>query len=149
MDEYWATRTGRWRKAMQAQSGPTFADRLFAVVRSDIGVGALPAGAILPSVERVASELVISVDDVRAAYAHLLAEGLIAQRKDGELYIPAPGRGDGTESVGDATQIRFEATLLKAVREASARGLTAAEATGMFKAILQRARGNTDDKSDK
>jgi DNA-binding transcriptional regulator YhcF (GntR family) len=99
-------------------------------------------------VERVASELVISVDDVRAAYAHLLAEGLIAQRKDGELYIPAPGKGDGTESVGDATQIRFEATLLKAVREASARGLTAAEATGMFKAILQREGGGRDDKGD-
>ena len=42
MDEYWATRTGRWRKAMQGRSGPTFADRLFAVVRSDINVGALP-----------------------------------------------------------------------------------------------------------
>ncbi|MDQ1309573.1 MAG: hypothetical protein QG601_842, partial [Pseudomonadota bacterium] len=24
MDEYWATRTGRWRKAMQNQSAPSF-----------------------------------------------------------------------------------------------------------------------------
>ena len=145
MGEYWATRTGRWRRAMQAQSGPTFADRLFAVVRSDIGVGALPAGAILPGVERVATELFIGADDVRAAYAHLLAEGLIAQRNDGELYIPAPGGGDGNESVGDATQIRFEATLLKAVREAAARGLTTTEVTGIFATRRPRRRYRGDD----
>lgn len=149
MDEYWATRTGRWRKAMQGQSGPSFAERLFAVVRNDIGAGALPAGAILPAVERVASELVIPAEEVRAAYARLLAESLIAQRKDGELYIPAPGASDGTESVGDATQIRFEATLLKAVREAAARGLTAAEATGMFKVVMLRERGTPDDGENK
>jgi DNA-binding transcriptional regulator YhcF (GntR family) len=130
---------------MQAQSGPTFGDRLFAVIRSDIGVGALPAGAILPGVERVASELFIGADDVRAAYAHLLAEGLIAQRKDGELYIPAPGGGDGNESVGDATQIRFEATLLKAVREAAARGLTATEAAGQLRTGGLRRRDRGDD----
>ena len=143
MDEYWATRTGRWRKAMQGRSGPTFADRLFAVVRSDISVGALPVGAILPRVERVAAELVIAVDEVRSAYAHLLSEGLIAERNDGVLYIPAPGNSDGTESVGDATQIRFEATLLKAVRAAAARGLNSAEATDMFRTVMERGDSDT------
>ena len=138
MDEYWATRTGRWRKAMQGRSGPTFADRLFAVVRSDINVGALPVGAILPRAERVAVELVIAVDEVRSAYARLLAEGLIAERNDGVLYIPGPGNSDGTVSVGDATQIRFEATLLRAVRAAAARGLNSAEASDMFRATMER-----------
>lgn len=138
MDEYWATRTGRWRKAMQGRSGPTFSDRLYAVVRSDINAGALPVGAILPRAERVAVELVIAVDEVRSAYARLLAGGLIAERDDGVLYIPAPGNSDGSESVGDATQIRFEVTLLKAVRAAAARGLNSAEATDMFRAVMER-----------
>jgi ribosomal protein S12 methylthiotransferase accessory factor YcaO len=50
-----------------------------------------------------------------------------------------PGHPQGRETnVGDATQIRFEAALLKAVREAAARGLSSTEATGMFKAALIR-----------
>jgi len=61
------------------------------------------------------------------------------QRKDGALFIPS--RDPEVEaSVGDATQIRFEAALLKAIREAAARGLDSSEATGMFKAAVQRLR---------
>lgn len=136
MEEYWATRTGRWRRAMQGKKGPSFADRLFDVIVADVRAGALPAGALLPSAERVAAELVIPVDDVRSAYARLLAEDVIAERSDGMLCIPAPDGGDA--AVGDATQIRFEAALLKAVREAAARGLSPADATGLFKAAVVR-----------
>ena len=136
MEDYWATRTGRWRKAMQGQTGPSFADRLFEVIVADIRAGALPAGALLPSAERVAGELMIATDDVRCAYARLLAEDVIVERSDGVLCIPAPVGADA--SVGDATQIRFEAALLKAVREAAARGLSPADATGMFKAAILR-----------
>lgn len=136
MEDYWATRTGRWRRAMQGRSGPSFAERLFDVIVADIRAGALPAGAVLPSAERVAAELMIPADDVRSAYARLLAEDVIAERGDGVLCIPAPDGSDA--SVGDATQIRFEAALLKAVREAAARGLSPADATGMFKAAILR-----------
>lgn len=136
MEEYWATRTGRWRRAMQGKKGPSFADRLFDVIVADVRAGALPAGALLPSAERVAAELVIPVDDVRSAYARLLAEDVIAERSDGMLCIPAPDGGGA--AVGDATQIRFEAALLKAVREAAARGLSPADATGLFKAAVVR-----------
>lgn len=136
MEEYWATRTGRWRKAMQGRAGPTFADRLFEVIVADIRVGALPAGALLPGAERVGCELLIPADDVRSAYARLLASGAIAERGDGVLFIPAPDGQDA--SVGDATQIRFEAALLRAVREAAARGLSVTDATGMFKAAILR-----------
>jgi len=136
MEDYWATRTGRWRRAMQGRSGPSFAERLFDVIVADIRAGALPAGAVLPSAERVAAELMIPADDVRSAYARLLAEDVIAERGDGVLCIPAPDGRDA--SVGDATQIRFEAALLKAVREAAARGLSPADATGMFKAAILR-----------
>jgi DNA-binding transcriptional regulator YhcF (GntR family) len=121
---------------MQGKKGPSFADRLFDVIVADVRVGALPAGALLPSAERVAAELVIPVDDVRSAYARLLAEDVIAERGDGVLCIPAPDGGDA--AVGDATQIRFEAALLKAVREAAARGLSPADATGLFKAAVVR-----------
>lgn len=136
MDEYWATRTGRWRRAMQGRTGPSFAERLFDVIVADIRVGALPSGAVLPSVERVASELMIPVEDVRSAYARLLADDVIAERGDGVLCIPSPDGEDA--SVGDATQIRFEAALLRAVREAAARGLSPADATGMLKAAILR-----------
>ena len=74
MEDYWATRTGRWRKAMHGQQGPSFADRLFDVIVADIRAGALPAGALLPNAERVAGELMIAKDEVRSAYARLLAE---------------------------------------------------------------------------
>ena len=136
MEDYWATRTGRWRKAMQGRTGPSYADRLYSVIVADIQARVLPAGALLPGAERVAGELMIAAHEVRAAYARLLSEGVIAERGDGTLCIPSPDGGE--TSVGDATQVRFEAALLKAVREAAARGLSASDATGMFKAAMQR-----------
>jgi DNA-binding transcriptional regulator YhcF (GntR family) len=135
MEEYWATRTGRWRRAMHGHEGPSLAERLQQVIRQDVDAGQLPAGALLPTSERVAVELAIEPADVRAAYARLLADGLLEERVDGVLCIASQGR---ETTVGDATQIRFEAALLRAVREAAARGLSSAEATGMFKAAVIR-----------
>ncbi len=135
MEEYWATRTGRWRRAMKDRAGPSLAERLQQVIRQDVEAGQLPAGALLPTSERVAAELTIEPADVQTAYARLLADGLLDERVDGVLCIASQGR---ETTVGDATQIRFEAALLKAVREAAARGLSSAEATGMFKAAVVR-----------
>ncbi len=135
MEEYWATRTGRWRRAMHAHEGPSLAERLYQVIRQDVDAGQMPVGALLPTSERVASELIVEPADVQAAYARLLADGLLEERVDGVLCIASQGR---ETNVGDATQIRFEAALLKAVREAAARGLSSTEATGMFKAALIR-----------
>jgi DNA-binding transcriptional regulator YhcF (GntR family) len=135
MDEYWATRTGRWRRALRGQHAPSMADRLYDVIHADIEVGALPAGALLPCTERVALELTVEVAAVEAAYERLLLEGQLEQRDGGALAIASR---DGKSSVGDATQIRFEEALLRAVREAAARGLSTHEATGIFKATMQR-----------
>lgn len=138
MDDYWATRTGRLRKAMKSQIAPTLADRLYRVIRTDVEARQLPAGAVLPTPERVAEELSISAADVQAAYERLGSDGLVEDRGNGRLCIA----GENPDaSVGDATQIRFETALLKAVREAAARGLSASEATGMFKAALVRMAG--------
>lgn len=135
MDDYWATRTGRWRRALRSQHAPSVADRLYDVIHADIEGGALPAGALLPCSERVARELTIDVAAVDAAYARLLAEGRLESRDHGGLAIASR---DGQSAVGDATQIRFEEALLRVVREAAARGLSTQEATGLFKATMQR-----------
>jgi DNA-binding transcriptional regulator YhcF (GntR family) len=120
---------------MQGQAAPLLAERLYQVIRKDVDAGQLPAGAILPTADRVGADLAIDRPDVEKAYARLLAEGCIEERTDGTLRISSQGR---ETNVGDATQIRFEAALLKAVREAAARGLSSTEATGMFKAALSR-----------
>lgn len=139
MEEYWATRTGRWRKAMHALESAPLAERLYAVIRQDVTKGALPAGALLPPPERVARELMIPVADVQSAYARLVDDRVVARRDHGPLFVP--GRPDEDEPhVGEATQIRFEAALMRAVREAAARGLSSTEATGMFKAAMLRMR---------
>lgn len=135
MEEYWATRTGRWRRAMHNSVAPTLGERLYQVIRADVAAGQLPAGALLPATQRVAADLAIGPADVEAAYSRLLSEGLLEERNDGALCIASNG---AETNVGDATQIRFEAALLKAVREAAARGLSTSEATGMFKAAAIR-----------
>jgi DNA-binding transcriptional regulator YhcF (GntR family) len=135
MDDYWATRTGRWRRAMHSVVAPTLGERLYEVIRADVEAGQLPAGALLPATQRVAVDLAIEPADVAAAYSRLLSEGLLEERRDGVLCIATNG---AETHVGDATQMRFEAALLKAVREAAARGLSTVEATGMFKAALLR-----------
>ena len=76
---------------------------------------------------------------MRSACARLVADSVIVQREGGELCVP-PREGEPDGKVGDATQIRFEAALLRAVREAAARGLTSAEATVLFKAAMLRIR---------
>jgi DNA-binding transcriptional regulator YhcF (GntR family) len=145
MGEYWATRTGRWRQAMQTINAPTLGDRLYEVIRKDVEAGLLPPGALLPATVRVASDLLIAVRDVQLAYARLLAAGCVEERPDGALCISRNGED---VSIGDATQIRFEAALIRAVREAAARGLSTSEATGMFKAAALRIERMERDKTD-
>jgi DNA-binding transcriptional regulator YhcF (GntR family) len=123
-DDYWATRTGRWRRALRRQEAPSFCDRLYEVIRADIEAGALPAGARLPSVARVASELGVQKCSVAAVYERMQREALAEVRRDGEWHVV--GRGD-EHSMGDATQIRLETALLKAVRDVAAKGIAANE----------------------
>lgn len=135
MQDYWATRSGRWRRSMHLVTAPSLGERLYQVIRADVQAGQLPAGALLPATERVAVELAIDPVDVQAAYSRLLADGVLERRADGSLCIASHGE---EASIGDATQVRFEAALIKAVREAAARGLSSREATGMFKAAVIR-----------
>ncbi len=135
MEEHSGTRTGRWRRALREQSTLSLEERLYRVIRSEIESGALPAGALLPSSERVAQELALEETDVQSALARLLVDGLLAVRDSGQICIASRGQA---KTVGDETQQRFEASLLRAMREAKARGLSSTEASGMFKAALRR-----------
>ncbi len=83
----------------------------------------------------MAQELAIDEITVQSAFARLLEAGLVAVGEGGILSIASRGE---RRSVGDDTQMRFETSLLKALREAHARGLTSTEATGMFKAALKQ-----------
>ncbi len=80
MEEY-SGAGGRWR-GDDGLEGPSLAP----VIRWTWS-GELPAGALLPTSERVAAELVIEPADVQAAYARLLADGLLEERVDGVLCI--------------------------------------------------------------
>ncbi len=148
MDEFWATRTGRWRSAMRDQSAPSVAERLYALIRADLENGALPVGVILPAEERVARELAINVAEVRGVYARLVGEGVIERRTHGVAYVPARD-GESAPDRGAATQIRFEAALLQAVREAAAQGLSSEEATVLFTAALKRLQNSNLDSESK
>ena len=123
-DDYWATRTGRWRRALRSQEAPSFCDRLYEVIRADIEAGALPAGARLPSVERVASELSVQKSSVAAVYERMQRESLAEVRRDNEWHVVTHG---DEQLIGDATQIAMESALLKSVRDVAARGMAANE----------------------
>lgn len=140
MDRYWATRTGRWRQALKDHATSPLDERVYRVVRHDIEAGQLPAGAIMPFAQRVAEELAIDEAAVECAYRRLTTEGWLERDTEGVLRIASRRSEDDSQeaSVGDQTQIRFEAALFRAVREAASRGLSAQEATGMFKAAMQR-----------
>ena len=124
-DDYWATRTGRWRRALRNQDAPSFCDRLYEVIRADIEAGALPGGARLPSVERVATELAVQKSSVTAAYERMRRDSLAEVRSDGDWHVVEPRHR--TRLLGDATQIRLEAALLRSVREVTAKGISANE----------------------
>jgi DNA-binding transcriptional regulator YhcF (GntR family) len=120
---------------MHLIAAPSLGERLYLVIRADVAAGQLPPGARLPAKERVAAELAIEPVDVQAAYSRLLTEGVLEERADGTLGIPGHGQEN---DIGDATQIRFEAALFRAVREAAARGLSGRETTGVFEAAVVR-----------
>jgi len=123
-DDYWATRTGRWRRALRNQDAPSFCDRLYEVIKADIEAGALPGGARLPSVARVATELAVQKSSVTAAYDRMRRDSLAEVRSDGDWHVVSRGQD---AALGDATQIRLEAALLRSVREVAARGISANE----------------------
>jgi len=132
MDEFWATRTGRWRSRLQRDREGALERRLYRLICSDIEQHLLPPGAIMPTPARVAVELGIEAEAVAAAYRALLLDRFVEERPGKGLCITDRSRtGKG---IGDATQIRFEKNLLTTARRAAAQGLSARDASGIFRA---------------
>lgn len=98
VEEQSGTRTGRWRRALRGQSTLSLEERLYRVIRSDIEAGTLPAGALMPSSERVAQEIALQETDVQSALTRLLVEGLRAVRYGGHICTASQGQ---TSTVGD------------------------------------------------
>jgi DNA-binding FadR family transcriptional regulator len=97
MDDFWSTRTGRWRVALRRLESPTMVDRLYAVVRRDVDQGVLHEGATLPPESRFAKDLGMSTDDVREALEQLERDAVIERGDDGAYRV---SRRDDPEEDG-------------------------------------------------
>lgn len=127
MDEFWATRTGRWRLRLKSDRDGTLEQRLYRLISDDIDRRLLPAGAIMPNAHRVAVELDIDEATVAAAYQALCTAGLLVERKGMGLCIAF--QDPAQAGPGDATQIRFEKDLLATARRAARHGMSAKDAS--------------------
>lgn len=130
MDEFWATRTGRWRVRLKGDHEGTLGERLYRLVCLDIDERLLPAGAIMPGARRVADELNIDEAAVNEAYRALQRDGLLVDRPGAGLCIAS--RDSGDRPPGDETQVRFEKNLLATARRAADHGMSARDASGIF-----------------
>ena len=130
MEEFWATRTGRWRMRLQGDHEGTLQQRLYRLVCLDIEQRLLPAGAIMPGARRVAEELNIDEAVVGEAYRVLQKDGFLVDRPGTGLCIAS--RDPGDKRVGDGTQVRFEKNLLATARRAADHGMSAKDASGIF-----------------
>jgi DNA-binding transcriptional regulator YhcF (GntR family) len=81
-------------------------------LRARILGGALPTGARLPALHRLADEIGVNANTVRAVYARLERDGLVATRHGSGTYVTAaPVSGALAELVADAEREAREAGL--------------------------------------
>lgn len=113
MDDFWATRTGRWRVALRRLETPTVVDRLYAVMRRDMEQGVLHEGAELPSAARFAEDLGLSTDDVDSALEQLERDALIERRDDGRYMVAARDAGEDEDNLFKAALRRVHASHRK------------------------------------
>ena len=109
MDDFWSTRTGRWRVALRRLETPTVVDRLYAVVRRDVSQGILPPGSVLPPESRFAEDLGVPVDAVRAAFEQLERDAVIERGSDGAYVVSAPDDPEDEEGLFKAALRRVHA----------------------------------------
>ena len=132
MNDFWATRSGRWRVRLQQDPTGSIEQRLCRVIVMDIGEGLLPSGAILPSARRVAGELRVDEATVARAYRLLQLDGFL-EHHPGKGLVIASAPDDALHEIGAATQTVFDENLLAAARRAMAEGVSTQEASGIFR----------------
>ncbi len=104
-------------------------DQLAALIRS----GALPAGAALPSVRRLAVELKVSVITTRRAYADLEAAGLVHSQQGRGTFVAEVKAG------GDWAEGRVAELMTDAVRDARELGLEDDAIRAAFQSAMEDA----------
>ncbi|MGC5583251.1 GntR family transcriptional regulator [Ornithinimicrobium sp. W1679] len=96
-------------------------DQVVASVRE----GRLAAGARLPTVRQLASDLGVATNTVAKAYRQLESEGHVQTRgRHGTVVLPPPGSGAGGRALGTADAF---------VAEARRSGLSLEEAVGLLR----------------
>lgn len=113
MDDFWSTRTGRWRVALRRLETPTMVDRLYSVVRRDVEQGILPEGAELPAESRFIADLAMSAEDVRSALEQLERDALIERQADGRYLVSARDDVEDEDNLFKAALRRVHASSRK------------------------------------
>jgi len=118
--------------------------QLMEQIRHGIETGALKAGDQLPTIRKVAEDLVMNPNTVVRAYRELQHEGIIELRHGSGAYI--------SESVGNRTRVTHKAQSIvqSAVERLAQLGLTADEMRRLFDNELaqvraERASGGRDE----
>ena len=114
-------------------STETLQGQLTRQVRSLILGGDLEAGAELPSIRNLASEQKVSVVTVQRAYEALEREGLIQARKGRGFFVRTLTEDDRRA----LALARLDESLIPALEQATAEGLSADEITRRVAAILE------------
>lgn len=105
------------------RAGTPLYEQIKAQIKAAIFSGALPEGALLPSIRQLAQDLKISVITTTRAYSDLEQEGFIATMQGRGTYVQA----QNSELVREQLLRAVEAGLQSAIQAAQIAKLTKAE----------------------
>lgn len=96
-----------------AADGPLY-EQIVAAVAREIGAGRLRPGDTLPSVRRLAAELLVSVITVKRAYDELERAGLIFSRQGVGAFVAADAVAKGATDALDDVKAALRAAIAAA-----------------------------------
>jgi GntR family transcriptional regulator len=122
-------------------SGVPIYVQLMEQVKHAVETGALRAGEQLPSVRKLAEELVVNPNTIAKVYRELEHEGVIELRQGAGAFVAHSSRTRATEKLR-----RMQPVLAAAVEKARAIGLSEEEIRRIFEAELSRGHEAGPDK---
>ena len=121
---------------LSPSSGVPVYQQLIEQVKHAVDTGALRAGEQLPTIRRLAEELVVNPNTVVRAYRDLQHEGVVELRHGSGAYIRHPRAGAARVSP------KAQAVVESAIDRLVAIGLTEEEIRRLFEHALGRQRGS-------
>ena len=108
-DNRWAgSQSERWRYAVAHGAAGSAAEGLAEAIATEIQAGMIPPGALLPTANRLAFDLMVEESVVGCAYDSLQKGGLIETRADGRMCVAAGyARADAKQSTS-GTIVQFD-----------------------------------------